>query len=54
MSHDVSVRGHNLDGVPDAIESSALRELREISESYHTVTKADTAPVVSAIEVKTR
>jgi hypothetical protein len=53
MSHDVSVRGHNLGGVVDAIGASALRELREVSESYQAATAgvATPAPVVSEINV---
>jgi hypothetical protein len=53
MSHDVSVRGHNLGGVVDAIGAFALRELREVSESYQAATAgvAAPAPVVSEINV---
>jgi len=54
MRHDVSVRGHNLGGVVDSIESLSLRELCESSEKFHAVAKAGDAPVVMALEIKVK
>ncbi|OAM91262.1 hypothetical protein OH491_22350 [Termitidicoccus mucosus] len=56
MRHDVSVRGHNLGGVADAIGAFALRELCEILGKYQPATDAAAtpAPVVLEIDVVTK
>ena len=56
MRHDVSVRGHNLGGVADAIGAFVLCELCEVSESYQSATAgvAAPAPVVLEIDVVTK
>ena len=51
MRHDVSVRGHNLGGVADAIGAFALLELREILGKYQPATDASAAPAPVVLEI---
>lgn len=55
VRHEVTVRGHNLAGVVNAIETTSLRELCETAEKYTDVRKPDAAtPVILAMEINVK
>jgi hypothetical protein len=51
MCHEISVRGYNLGGAVDAIGAFALRELREVLESYQAATAGVAAPAPAISEI---
>lgn len=54
MRHDVTVRGHSLAGVVDAIEETNLQELCEVAEKYQAVAAVDCSRAITEIEVTAR
>ena len=52
LRHEVTLHGHGLAGIVDAIEAARLRKLDEVAGKFHAAT--GDGPVIVKIEVKAR